>query len=1141
MSQAFSLKIEHLVVALFFIAILPHVASAQGVGSEGVEGVVVANIQLSDAAIISHEPGKIKIGFSLSNEGKSTQLDIRYGFELVKTTDGTQTIVDTFVSPETLVLTPGQTLMKEVDYFAPTFLSGEYKVYVIAKTTGGLMLGLGKAGEVTFSENAPFIEIVPESCVLSIGGDGKKYTLYQGVDISVGEKLSVICDIENHFDSARNISQYYETFRRSLYGESVDVSHAQKDILTLLVGERKTVSFVVPTASNPQAYDTTLVLVDTDTQTPISNKISFHYVVRGESATIQNVSFDNSSYVKGDPISANVSWTPSADQFPGSRAGEGTTLNEVTALLNVTDVNGNVCANSNPKIISVDSLNFTITASAITDCVNPSATITLIDKDHNELDSMVVGSLGQGESFQELLVSSSVQTQSNFGMYVSVIGLTLLIISGLIFAMKRKKHYGDVVLGVHNPYKLLIYILLLSSSFFAGAGQVSAVTFSGQGSIWQFTANSNKSSYSPNETISLDSSIYANVCGNTAADTYLEATFEGQTISLQSGEMSGGQTLYGGGQFSAPATPGVYLIVLKGCGGDLCYANPPQGVFYSSLPISVVPPPMSPTAWWSPSNITIAQGGTYSMGYASLNATHCDIWKNGVLVSTNAPTWYFYNNILANEPSYTSKLVCYNSKGNPSAPVNFTLTVLQPAVNASCGSADGVQTSVVPTTGLCSAGSQSSVADNANSFNWSCFGQAGGSNDSCSAPKPSTVTADVSATNCVIPVNGSSCSVSVTWSSLYSNAPSVRQDGDQFSILPSSIVGTNRNIGYGTHVFSFYNNNTLIASDFADAFCDSNTAWNNSLGICEQTALPDLVPVFDLTGTFSVGTAIPLTAVVKNVGSTNVGNFSNNFSYWDGDNWIDINPYLVHPSLSAGGQATDVGSYSPTQVGTLWLQYCVDSYNQITNESSEANCTQVLVNVEDNTSGATLSGSGCYIQLGASDCDGKFTWDIQGPNPNVRNLTTNTQFSTSPTGNNAERPLQYGSNKVAARSNTNILKTVEVVASCIAGTAWNNGTCEFVQLSPQITIEATPGIIRSGQKATVIVGVTADYGMECTLSGVDATPYMFTYAGGSTEQTINRLTRPLSSAQIVQVSCTDGVTVTTKQARIDVIGTIQEI
>ncbi len=1147
MSNLLIRRVEYFFLALFLALLIPFLVSAQESlpqpSEQLSEGEVIANVRISDARILSQEPDKLKIGFTLSNQGESTQLDVRYGFELIRVTDKGQAIVDTFVAPETLVIAPGQSIEKQVDYFAPTFLTGEYKLYVVSKTTGGLMLGVSSAGQVTFSGGADYVEILAESCSLSIKGESDKYNLYQGVDIAQSEKFYISCDIISHMSAPQTLSWNFETFKRTLYGAPITTNRIKSAALSLSVKEKKNVSFEIPLPVDPQAYDSTLVLLDARTGAPISNKVSFHFVLRGESATIQNISFDKSSYMTGDVISADVFWSPSADQFLNSRAGEGTAVQEISAILRVVDVQGKICAESRPRSLSPDSLKITITANATSDCVNPAATISLLDKSLNVLDSRTIKTLEKSEYQPKESATDSKENESNLSIWWIVLGgLTFVLISGLIIFMKRKRHDHDDMSDTHNPYKILIFILLFSASFLSVSSEALAVTFMGQSNAWQFSANANKTTYSPGEIVNVDSVIYANVCSNNASDTYLQATLAGQNITLQAGKISGGQSLYGGGQFTAPSSPGDYLIVLEGCGGEFCYSQPKKGVYYSSIPITVAPSVLAPIAWWSPTNITVNQGASYSLSYGSANAVRCDIWKNGVLVGANAPTSYSYNNMVANEPSYTSRLICYNSKGNASTPVDFNLTVLASSVNGSCGAADSLETTVTPTAGLCSAGSQSSVTENPGSYNWSCFGQSGGTNEYCAAPKPSVSTATINAPNCTIPQNASSCDISVSWNSQNATVPSVRQNGGEFSTLAET-TGTVRNIGYGTHNFSFFNKGNLVSSDSGEAICATNTAWNSASGRCEQNAVPDLTSTFNLSGTFSLGTAIPLTGIVTNIGNVSVGSFSNNFSYWNGSSWMNINPYLTHPSLAAGGsQATDSGSYTPTQSGTLLLQYCVDSYDDIPDESNESNCTQVSVNVTNTQSQADLTGYDCTIPLSGSDCNGTFTWDIQNSsNPNVKNLTTNTQYSNSATGNNVSRTLQYGSNVIVARSDSTVLKSIEVSANCIAGTTWNNGTCEVFVEPPQISIEANPNIIRANQTTPVIVKITAGYNLQCTLGGVTTNPITFTHIASSQEQTYNNTTRLLTSAQVVQVSCTDGTNVTTRQARIEMIGTIQEI
>lgn len=57
------------------------------------------------------------------------------------------------------------------------------------------------------------------------------------------------------------------------------------------------------------------------------------------------------------------------------------------------------------------------------------------------------------------------------------------------------------------------------------------------------------------------------------------------------------------------------------------------------------------------------------------------------------------------------------------------------AVNGTCGSAHGGTYSSAPTTGLCGAGTSSSVTTGTNNYTWSCSGSNGGSTASCSATR----------------------------------------------------------------------------------------------------------------------------------------------------------------------------------------------------------------------------------------------------------------------------------------------------------------------------------------------------------------------------------------------------------------------
>ena len=78
-------------------------------------------------------------------------------------------------------------------------------------------------------------------------------------------------------------------------------------------------------------------------------------------------------------------------------------------------------------------------------------------------------------------------------------------------------------------------------------------------------------------------------------------------------------------------------------------------------------------------------------------------------------------------------------------------------VNAVCGSANSTPSLVAPSANLCGAGTATAVTSGTNSFTWSCNGDNGGTNASCTAPRQYVVTATAGANGtltCTNPVVG---------------------------------------------------------------------------------------------------------------------------------------------------------------------------------------------------------------------------------------------------------------------------------------------------------------------------------------------------------------------------------------------------
>lgn len=134
----------------------------------------------------------------------------------------------------------------------------------------------------------------------------------------------------------------------------------------------------------------------------------------------------------------------------------------------------------------------------------------------------------------------------------------------------------------------------------------------------------------------------------------------------------------------------------------------------------------------------------------------------------------------------------------------------------------------------------------------------------------------------------------------------------------------------------------------------------------------------------------------------------------------------------------------------------------------------------DNPPTGSVSAGGCTIASGASTCTTVVNWSIVNPNypasTNLRNLTHSYVYSWAASGN-AWQTLWYGTQTLAARDNSTNLATVNVTASCVAGTVWAGGICSP---SPIINFSTAPALIGPG--ATSTLSWTVSGATSCTAS-----------------------------------------------------------
>lgn len=294
-------------------------------------------------------------------------------------------------------------------------------------------------GTVTLNASAPsYLLIKPNTCVLHVVGEkgSPSYTINQGVDIDQNEIIEGSCAVQRKGSGTITVTPSFVTYQRTIFGERVIDSKDVQKTVTFTSNETKEVSFIVPKASAPQAYDAVLSLVPSN-GIAISNNVPVHYVLRGPSATIQNVLIDKDYYAAGDSANVSVYWTGSADSFIGARkASSHNTASNL--LISITDGGNNKCAKDATFTVPSDEIERnTLTSHAVSIthfCTDPRVTATIVDESDSALAQETV-------AFTSGQVSSGSWFMSSFKerpiLYI-LMGFIILIVSGALVVKGRK-------------------------------------------------------------------------------------------------------------------------------------------------------------------------------------------------------------------------------------------------------------------------------------------------------------------------------------------------------------------------------------------------------------------------------------------------------------------------------------------------------------------------------------------------------------------------------------------------------------------------------------------------------------------------------------------------------------------------------
>ena len=420
-------------------------------------------IDVSGGTLISQNNNSFKVKFHIKNEQSYAQAGIKY-FVNLNNFDNAVPQKIFFEYPinretyqDSISIGANSELEKEITYEAPSYLQGKFHLSVaFFQAESGYYLDRIDIGDFNLVKSADFVEIDPGTCYLKVESDKKDDKVFgplNGVDVSKEEALTAHCKINNYFNQAMTVSPQFTNYYRGDYvGKVVPQEEKSFEQIALNPGETKEVTLAVPRALQPQAYDASLTLMDENGK-KVSNSISFHYVLSGQSATIHDIQPDKQGYGKGDVANVSVVWGGAADGFQDSRLG-GTPADGLTLEIAVKNSQGESCLDRNgtTALDVAGNSNAQVPLKITKECAHPIFSATIRDKKGEVLDT------------KEFSPTESLSGKSdNSKIFMIAIGMlfiiALIILVGVLF-WKKKIGKGSVSIIIFALFVSGVSIIL---------------------------------------------------------------------------------------------------------------------------------------------------------------------------------------------------------------------------------------------------------------------------------------------------------------------------------------------------------------------------------------------------------------------------------------------------------------------------------------------------------------------------------------------------------------------------------------------------------------------------------------------------------------------------------------------------------
>jgi hypothetical protein len=421
---------------------------------------VVADVNIQNPQIISQLQNNINISFTLTN-GEGVQSGVKYGVRLVKNTNSGQFIYDEKVYDDTVFLAENSSVEKTIIYQPPATLSGKFNIYITSFNASNFPFSIASVGEVTLASTQKGTVIQVESCTLQ-QGTSAAVNIKTPLTLNQGSEIKLLCTVNNTSDVAIIATPRFETRLGGLFGDVVEQKGGSAEPINFAAKESKKINITLPSVSKPQVYAVTTWL---DTNGAQSNFVTAKYSIAGNTALIENVSFDKDTYSKGDTVNASIVWSASQE-----------TVNMEAVIVNKT---GGICSDTVSRLFNFnDKPAGKISLSLNKPCDQSKVKITLKDEGGNVLDEKLFAITNNSQA-------ESVEKKVNPLLFIIPLIIILLGIGIVIYKKNNSK--------TNKPMSNLVLILLIGGiiSFFpVGNNDLYARTFKA-GSKDQFTLTAN--------------------------------------------------------------------------------------------------------------------------------------------------------------------------------------------------------------------------------------------------------------------------------------------------------------------------------------------------------------------------------------------------------------------------------------------------------------------------------------------------------------------------------------------------------------------------------------------------------------------------------------------------------------------------